>query len=171
MILEKVFIIFGMLLAHFLNGSNLFELGNAIRPDFMIIFVIFFAFRKGGLYGLWLGFFGGLLADTALGGEIGPDNLIYYKIGLHSFSYAITGYLVGKVARGAYTENYVSTTIYVFGFTILSRILTYLLFWLFFHSNHSYSFLYVSIYNAFIGPAMFFLLTLAYRLEHDEVRQ
>lgn len=171
MILEKVFIIIGMLLAHFLNGSNLFELGNAIRPDFMVIFVIFFAFRKGAMYGLWLGFCGGLLTDTSLGGEIGPDDAIYYKIGLHSLSYSLIGYIIGKVTRNAYTENYISITIYVFGFTLFSRILTYLLFWMFFHSNHSYSFFYVSLYNAFIGPALFFFFTWAFRLDPDEVRQ
>jgi rod shape-determining protein MreD len=171
MILEKVFIIIGMLLSHFLNGSNLFELGNAVRPDFMIIFVVFFAFRKGAMYGLWLGFIGGLLSDTALGGEIGPDDLVYYKIGLHSLSYSLVGYVIGKVTRSAYTENYISITIYVFGFTLLSRIITYLLFWMFFHSNQSYSFFYVSLYNAFIGPALFFLFTWTFRLEPDEVRQ
>lgn len=171
MILDKVFIIIGMLLAHFLNGSNVFELGNAIRPDFMIIFVMFFALRKGAMYGLWLGFLGGLLSDTALGGEIGGDDIVYYKIGLHSFAYALVGYIIGKVTRSSYTENYISITIYVLGFTLLSRIITYLLFWMFFHSNQSYSFLYVSIYNAVIGPALFFMFTWIYRLESDELRQ
>ncbi|MCW7468732.1 rod shape-determining protein MreD [Leptospira kanakyensis] len=171
MILDKLFIIIGLLLSHFLNGSNVFELGNAIRPDFMVIFVVFFALRKGPLYGLWLGFFGGLLTDTALGGEIGGDNIVYYKIGLHSFSYAIIGYIVGKVMRSSYTENYISITIYILGFTLVSRIITYLLFLMFFHSNQSYSFLYVSLYNAFIGPALFFLFSWAFRLDADEVRQ
>ncbi|MDF3818650.1 rod shape-determining protein MreD [Leptospira sp. 96542] len=171
MILDKIFIIIGMLLSHFLNGSNLFELGGAIRPDFMIIFIIFFALRKGAMYGLWLGFFGGLLSDTALGGEIGGDNIEYYKIGLHSFSYAAVGYLIGKITKNSYTENYISITIYVLGFTLLSRIITYFLFWMFFHSNQSYSFIYVSLYNAFIGPALFFLFTWAFQLYSDEVRQ
>lgn len=170
MILEKLFIVIGVLLAHFLNGSNIFELGNAVRPDFMIIFVLFFALRKGALVGLWLGFFGGLLTDTALGGEINPDSSLYYKVGLHSFSYAIVAYIVGKLTRNAYTENYISIMIYVFGFTLLSRLITYLLFLLFFHTNSNYSFIYVSIYNAVIGPMLFFVFTWIYRLEADDVR-
>lgn len=170
MILERLFVAIGLLLSHFLNGSNLFELGNAIRPDFMVIYVMFFALRKGAMYGLWLGFFGGLLTDTSLGGEIGADNIVYYKIGLHSFAYAITGYIVAKVLRSSYTENYISITIYVFGVTVFCRGLTYLVFWLFFHSNASYSFIYVSLYNAFLGPALFFLFSWAFRLESDEVR-
>jgi len=170
MILDKVFIIIGVLLAHFLNGSNLFELGNAIRPDFMIVFVIFFALRKGALVGLWLGFFGGLLTDTALGGEVSAENLVFYKIGLHSLSYALVGYFIGKLTRNAYTENYFSITVYVLIFTFISRVLTYLLFLLFFHSNSNYSFVYVSLYNAFLGPLLFFVFTWIYRLEADDVR-
>lgn len=171
MIFEKIFIVIGILLAHFLNGSNLFELGNAVRPDFMVVFVVFFALRKGAFYGLWLGFFGGLLTDTALGGEISADQAVYYKIGLHSLSYSLVGYIIGKVTRNAYTENYISVTIYVLGFTLLSRIITYVLFWIFFHANSNYSFIYVSLYNAFLGPFLFFVFTWIYRLEADEVRQ
>ncbi|EMY02379.1 rod shape-determining protein MreD-like protein [Leptospira interrogans str. 2002000626] len=69
MILEKLVIAIGILIAHFLNGSNLFEIGSAIKPDFMILLVLFFALRRGPLYGLWIGFFGGLLTDSGLGGE------------------------------------------------------------------------------------------------------
>lgn len=41
MILEKLVIAIGILIAHFLNGSNLFEIGSAIKPDFMILLVLF----------------------------------------------------------------------------------------------------------------------------------
>lgn len=43
MILERIVIGVGILLAHILNGTNLFDIGTAIKPDFMILFVIFFA--------------------------------------------------------------------------------------------------------------------------------
>lgn len=51
MILEKLVIAVGILIAHFLNGSNFFEIGSAIKPDFMILLVLFFLFEKGGT--LW----------------------------------------------------------------------------------------------------------------------
>ena len=56
MILERIVIGIGILLAHVLNGTNLFDIGTAIKPDFMILLVIFFALRKGGMSGLWIGF-------------------------------------------------------------------------------------------------------------------
>lgn len=168
MIIEKLFIGLGILLAHFLNGSTIFEIAG-FKPDFFIIFTIFFALRLGALYGLWIGFIGGLLSDSALGGEIGPDGLVYYKIGLHSLAYSFTGYIVGKFTRSAYNENYFSITIFVFIFTLLSRIIVYIIFRIFFHANHSYSFLGTSIYSAILGPLVFFVLSWIYKLYPDSV--
>jgi rod shape-determining protein MreD len=168
MILEKLIVGFGILLAHFLNGSNAFELGGSFKPDFMMILVIFFALRRGGLYGLWVGFFAGLLTDSGLGGVTGEDQVVYYKIGLHSFAYSIMGYAVGKFTRNAYNENYLSITIYTFVFTLISRIIIYFIFGFFFHENANYSFISTSVYNALIGPAFFFVLTWIYRMEPDE---
>ena len=108
MILERIVIGVGILLAHILNGTNLFDIGTAIKPDFMILFVIFFALRKGGMSGLWIGFIGGLLTDAALGGEEGLGGKVYYKIGIHSLSFSIIGYLLGKFGRISYNENFVS---------------------------------------------------------------
>ncbi len=167
MILEKIMIGVGLLLAHFLNGSALFEIGG-YKPDFMMILVLFFALRKGGLFGLWIGFFGGLLTDSGLGGETEIDNEVYYKIGLHTLSYSLTGYIVGKFTRSAYNENYLSITIYVLVFTFLSRVFVYLLFILFFHSNDSYSLIATSLYTAILGPLFFFILTWSYKLSPTE---
>lgn len=168
MIFEKLVIAIGILFSHFLNGSTIFELGGSFKPDFMIIFVIFFALRKGPLYGLWVGFLGGLLTDSGLGGESGADQIVYYKIGLHSLSYSITGYIVGKFTRSAYSENYFSITLYSLAFTFFSRIITYVLFIMFYHPNDSYSFFATSIYTAILSPVFFFVLTWSYKLYQDE---
>jgi rod shape-determining protein MreD len=168
MIVEKLVIAVGILFSHFLNGSTIFELGGSYKPDFMMIFVIFFALRKGPLYGLWIGFFSGLLTDSGLGGETGADQVVYYKIGLHSMSYSIIGYIMGKFTRSAYNENYLSITIYTFIFTLVSRFFTYLLFILFFHPNDSYSFFGTALYTALLSPIFFFLLTWIYQLNQDE---
>ncbi len=168
MILEKIVIFAGILVAYFLNGSNLFELGKSIKPDFMILLVTFFALRKGALSGLWIGFFGGLLSDAGLGGEIGAGGIIHYKVGLHSMSFSLLGYAIGKFGRSAYSENFLSVCVVNFAITLVSRLLTYFLFVIFFHSNENYGFLTTSIYNGAIAPIVFFILTWAYRLEPAE---
>ncbi|MCE9501436.1 MAG: rod shape-determining protein MreD [Leptospira sp.] len=165
MILEKSVIAIGILVAHFLNGSNLFELGSSIKPDFMIILVIFFALRKGTLSGLWVGFFGGLLSDTGLGGEIGAKGEILYKIGLHTLSFSMIGYFLGKFGRTAYNENFISISVTTFIITLLARLSTYFLFSIFFHSNLNYAFFSTSLYNAAIAPIVFSALTWIYRLD------
>ena len=168
MILEGFVIGIGVVLAHILNGSNLFDIGVSIKPDFVIIFVAFFALRKGDMSGLWIGFFGGLLTDAALGGEQGLGGKVYYKIGIHSLSFCLVGYIVGKFTRMSYNENYVSISIFVFGITLVSRIFTYFLFSFFFTSNTSYSFLATSIYNAAIAPLTFFILSWIFKLDPSE---
>lgn len=168
MILERIVIGIGILLAHVLNGASLFDIGTAIKPDFMILLVIFFALHKGGLTGLWVGFLGGLLTDAALGGEEGVGGIIYYKIGIHSLSFSIVGYLLGKFGRISYNENFVSISIFAFILTLITRGLTYMLFSFFFHSNLNYSFLATSIYNAAISPITFFLLSWVYKLESTD---
>lgn len=165
MILERLVIGIGILLAHVLNGTNLFDIGTAIKPDFMILLVIFFALRKGGMSGLWIGFIGGLLTDAALGGEEGLGGKVYYKIGIHSLSFSIIGYLLGKFGRISYNENFVSISIFAFLLTLVTRGLTYMLFSFFFHPNLNYSFVATSIYNAAIAPLTFFTLSWIYKLD------
>ncbi|PJZ68631.1 rod shape-determining protein MreD [Leptospira perolatii] len=166
MILEYVVIGAGLFIAHFLNGTNSFETFGT-KPDFMVLFVLFFALRKGALAGVWVGFFGGLLSDSGLGGEI-VGNVVTYKIGLHSLTFCLMGFLVGKFARSAYHENYLSITLYSVIITFVTRVATYLLFSLFFHENLSYSLFGTSIYNAIIAPLFFYLLGKLYRLEQAE---
>ena len=168
MILEYIVIVIGLLTSYFLNGSNLFELGNAVKPDFMVIFVVFFALRRGPMFGLWIGFFGGLLTDSALGGVIGEGGETFYKIGLHSLVMSVLGYIIGKFARGSFHENYLSVTIYLFLFTLASRVMIYLVYIMFFHKNLNYSFFPTSIYNGIIAPVAFFILTWAYKLEEGD---
>lgn len=168
MILEKIVIGIGLVLAHFLNGSNLFELGPAIKPDFVFLFIIFFALKKGELSGLWIGFFGGLLSDAGLGGEIGEGGRVYYKIGIHTLSFCIVGYLVGKFARAKYNETFIYISITIFLLSIATRVFTYILFLMFFHPNENYSFFSNSIYNAFIAPVTFFALSWVYKIELSE---
>ncbi|EMY02388.1 hypothetical protein LEP1GSC029_4196 [Leptospira interrogans str. 2002000626] len=93
-------------------------------------------------------------------------NVVTYKIGLHSLTFCLIGYLVGKFARSAYHENYLSITIYSLLITFITRLATYYLFSLFFHENMSYSLFFTSLFNALIAPAFFYALTWIYQLDH-----
>ncbi|MGJ4786465.1 rod shape-determining protein MreD [Leptospira koniambonensis] len=166
MILEYIVIGAGILISHFLNGTNLFEI-SGFKPDFMVIFVLFFALRRGTMAGIWIGFFGGLLSDSGLGGEI-VDNIVTYKIGLHSLTFCIMGYIVGKFARPAYHENQISIMLYSLVVTLVSRIASSLLFSAFFHENLNYSIISTSIFNGAIAPMFFWILGKLYRLEQAE---
>lgn len=166
MILEYVVIGAGIFIAHFLNGTNTFEI-LGYKPDFMVLFVLFFALRKGAMSGIWIGFFGGLLSDSGLGGEIVGD-IVTYKIGLHSLTFCVMGYLVGKFARPAYHENLISIMLYALAVTLVSRVASYYLFSLFFHENLNYSIFSTSIFNSIIAPLFFWILGKLYRLEQGE---
>ena len=168
MIFEKIVVLSGIILAHILNGSNLFDFGPEIKPDFMIRLILFFSLRKGEMAGLWGGVIGGVLSDAGLGGEEGTGGKIYYKIGVHSLSFSIIGYLLGKFGRSFYNENYISITIYAFGVTLLMRALTYTLFSFFFYNNLNYSLFICSIYNAVLAPLTFFVLSWTYKLQPSE---
>jgi rod shape-determining protein MreD len=168
MILENLVIALGIIIAHILNGSNIFDIGIAAKPDFMIIFVLFFALRRGEMSGLWIGFLGGLLSDAALGGEEGLGGKMFYKIGVHALSFSIVGYFVGKFGRMSYNENYISISIFAFLISLIARFLTHLVFSFFFHQNSNYSLLSTSVYNAAIAPLTFFILTWIYKLEASE---
>lgn len=169
MILEALVIFIGIVMSHVLNGSNIFDIGT-FKPDFVILIFSFFALRKGELSGLWVGFFGGLLSDAALGGEEGVGGKMFYKIGVHSLCFSMIAYLVGKFARNYYNENFVSIMIFTFSITLTTRIATYFVFGLFFHQNSSYSFLTTSIYNMFIAPITFFIFSWIYKLDVSEGR-
>lgn len=164
MILEKVVVFIGLLFSHFLNSSQLFDIGG-IKPDFMIVFVLFFALRRGALFGLWVGFVAGLLTDGALGAETDTNGRVEYMVGIHSLAYSIIGYIVGKFTRNAYNENYFSITIYSLVTTLVSRIMIYFIFVTFFYSNKNFSFIGVSLYTAAISPLLFYAFTIIYRLE------
>jgi rod shape-determining protein MreD len=168
MILEKLVIAAGIFLCHFLNGSTIFDLGPAVKPDFVFLLVIFFALRKGEISGLWVGFFGGLLSDAGLGDVQGLDGRTYYKIGVHSLSFSIVGYMLGKFGRSYYHENFFSISTFSFFLTLIGRGITYIVFTSFFGPNDNYSFIGSSIYNAAIAPLAFFIFTFSYRLEPSE---
>lgn len=166
MILEIIVIFAGIFLTNVLDSTTLFEFSAGIKPEFTILLIIFFSLKKGALSGLWIGFFCGLLADASLGAEEVAGKF-YYKIGIHSLSYSLIGYLLGKFGRIYYTENYISISVYAFLFTLTMRGFSYFLFAVFFYQNQNYSILANSIYNAAIAPLSFFIFSWIYKIEGE----
>ncbi len=166
MILELLVIAAGIFLVNVLDSTRLFDIAG-VRPDFTILLVIFFSLKKGQLSGLWIGFFGGLLADVSFGAEeIGGK--VYDKIGIHSLSYSLVGYFLGKFGRNYYSENYISISTYAFLFTVIIKGFSYILFSIFFYKDQNYSVLATSIYNTAIAPLSFFIFSWVYKLEGIE---
>lgn len=167
MILEIIVVLAGIFLANVLDSTRLFELVAGIKPDFTILLVIFFSLKKGELSGLWVGFLGGLLADASFGAEE-INGKIYDKIGIHSLSYSLVGYLLGKFGRNYYSENYISISVYAFILTLIIKGFSYFLFAIFFYKDQNYSIWASSVYNAAIAPLSFFIFSWIYRLETTE---
>ena len=81
MLFEKIMIGAGIILVHFVNRSSIIDLSDKLpfpfQPDLLFIFTIFFALRRGGLTGLWVGFLSGILIDIDLGDIEASDGLAF----------------------------------------------------------------------------------------------
>ncbi|MCB1158141.1 MAG: rod shape-determining protein MreD [Leptospiraceae bacterium] len=173
MMIEKIMTGAGILLVHFLNRSPYLDLSDKLpfhfQPDLMFIFVIFFSLRRGALTGLWVGFFGGLLTDLDQG-AVDSTAVIHSMIGLHTFSYSIIGYLMGKFGRNAYNENFLSISITMFVLTLLVRGVTFTLYIFFFKADEkNYAFFGTAFFNSILSPIFFSALSWIYRMESAEV--
>ncbi len=55
---------------------------RGIRPDFMLMFLVYFTIRWGGFYGILFGFVFGILVDLAgTGGTFGLTPIVYTSLG------------------------------------------------------------------------------------------
>lgn len=81
----KIFFpIIGLFLLQFLLSDFLSIKG--IRPDFILIYILYTSIRYGNIYGVIVGFFLGILVDLVGVGSF---------FGLTSLTFVITGYLAG----------------------------------------------------------------------------
>lgn len=176
MLLEFAVIILGMLGSYFLKDINFLSLQfdvlntGVIYPDFLLIFVVYFALIKGEFTGLWIGFFAGILEDSTIlrfGGGADPFTSI---LGLHAFAYTILGYGLGKANRMMDRDNLSTTLIVVFGATLATRFLVWLEMGIVNQFYASYSFLSTALYTAAIAPVWFALLSWLYRIGGEKNR-
>lgn len=90
------FYIFLFIICFFLQLilTDLIEI-KQIRPDFLLVFVIWFAHHEGQAYGTLVGFFSGILQDV-------------YQVhffGLSAFGKAITGFIAGLISQQSITQK------------------------------------------------------------------
>lgn len=163
----------GILVSFFLKGFNFLSLnfeklgGSVIYPDFLLIFVIFFALRRGEFAGLWIGFFAGLLEDAGLLGYTQRTGEFLPIIGTHALVYCLTGFILGKVNRLMDKDRTATVVLLVFVTTLLERAFVWLLVGLLEDFNKSYSFMGPAVYTALLAPVWFFILSWVYQIQDE----
>jgi len=167
MLLEVGAIILGMLVSFFLKDINFLSL-NFIYPDFLLIFIVYFALRRGEFAGIWIGFAAGLLEDSNILAFSSSQGKYVPVIGTHMLVYCLTGYLLGRFNRIIDRHSMIPIIVVVFVTTLLVRIQVWLVsFVLLQEVNRNYSFLATSVYTALLAPVWFWLLNWVYRYSQE----
>jgi rod shape-determining protein MreD len=169
MILETIAIGVGIVISFFLKDINFLGLNIAflntglVYPDFLLIFLIFFAMYRGEFAGLWIGFFTGILEDSGMI-QFSSHPLAFVNIlGVHSLIYTLTGFFLGKLSRYMDRNSTLPIIAVTFVTAFVVRLMTWIVMGVVAEFNHSFSFLSPAIYTAAVSPIWFFILGWAYR--------
>ncbi|MEW6182407.1 MAG: rod shape-determining protein MreD [Bacillota bacterium] len=87
-----------------------------VKPDLLLLLVVFNGFLKGPREGAFWGFIAGILEDLAFG----------YYIGLHALSKLAAGYVAG-LGEYVYKENSIVAAAMVWGTSLVSGCVMYVL--------------------------------------------
>lgn len=170
MLIETGVIALGMALCYFLKDIQFLSLNfnflntGVINPDFLLMFVIFFALFRGEFSGLWIGFFAGLLEDSANWVIGGGDAEFSALIGIHSLIYSLSGFFLGKINRVIDRRQTLPIMVLVLAATFVVRFLTWLLQGIVEDFNSNYSLLGPAIYTALLAPIWFAVMAWVYRI-------
>jgi rod shape-determining protein MreD len=165
----EIFVVFlGLIFSYFLKDINFLSLqfdflkSGSVYPDFLLIFLIYFSLKTNEMWGIWLGFFAGLLEDSTIL-QFSPKNNEYiHLIGIHTLIYPIMGFILGKINRYLDINN-IRTIIFVtFGCSFITRFLIWILMGIIDKFYQSYSFIAPSIYTSILAPVWFFFLKWIY---------
>lgn len=121
-----------------------------VKPDLILIFVIFNALLNGSRNGAVFGLVGGILQDLITG----------QFIGLNAISKALTGYIFGLAGKKLYKENIIIPIISLFLGSIFSDLCIYLLGY-FINLNSSLLWVFkdkilpAAFYNACLAPFIY----------------
>ena len=169
MLIEGFIIAIGMLIAHFLDGSEIFKSVlqlDGIYPDFLLAFIIFFSLRRGEFSGIWLGFFGGVLEDADPLGF--AENIGGAVVGLHMLIYTITGYTLGRLNRIVDRDSMLPIAGMVLVTTILVRFFIWMMYGVVRDFNYNYGIFGTAVYTAFFSPIWFYALGFVYKFTSED---
>lgn len=107
-----------LLLALFAIALQGTLLSGGTKPDFVLIFVIFYALKQGQLRGVVYGALTGLLIDSANGLILGPNIL----------SKALIGYSVPFFRKKLFEWNSIVSAFFILVFSLFDLFLNYLCF-------------------------------------------
>lgn len=116
-----------------------------VKPDLLLVLVLFYGLFRGSISGAKLGFFYGLAEDLLLG----------RFVGLNAATKMLVGYLIGLGERRFFKNNLILPILVVFGGTLLSHFMYTLLFSLI--SGYGQFILFrqyalpLAVYNAIMG--------------------
>jgi len=163
MLLEKIIIILAVFISYFLQTSlEFFQLGG-IKPDFLLLLTIYYSMFRGEMYGIWIGFFSGLLQDINLGAmAISGTMQGRHYLGINILPKALVGYLTGKFSDSFQKSNNLSWFFIVFIFSLIKGFVLFILTAIF-HGNVAAEMLVTivmpeSLYNALLSLIWFRML-------------
>ncbi|MGQ9630135.1 MAG: rod shape-determining protein MreD [bacterium] len=107
------FIIFGVLLQTTVLNLIQIPLWGGIKPDLMLIIVVYFALSGGRIEGAFIGFASGLMKDVFSQGVVGVNALCL----------SIIGYSLGLVDGRIYKRNSIDQGFFVIASTVAYAIL------------------------------------------------
>ena len=163
----------GLVISYFLKDFEFLSLElrflskATVFPDFLLIFVAYFALKRDSLSGLWVGFFAGMLEDST-NWIFNPKNSVDVDgyttiIGIHALVYTLIGFILGQVKTIYENQQTFITMIIVFLMVVFARFLTWTIHGFVDDFNFNYAIVAPALYTAIIAPLWFTLLAWIYR--------
>lgn len=125
-----------MIVVCFLIQSNLeaFEL-LGIKPDFLLLLVIYFSIVRGSFAGVWVGFFAGLLQDINLSGLFtSNDTDLVFFWGVRALPKALIGYISGHIVTWVNRKSLLFSALLIFCMTSLEICFSFIIVIIFYRS-------------------------------------
>lgn len=126
--------------------GDILTIGN-IKPDFLIVILIYFAFRHSASESGIMGFIAGILQDSLSGGALGVNTFTKLIIGL-----------IASTIKKVYAENLITIPLSIFVFTIIHSLLFFGVQFIFVKTLELPTLnmiLLLSLYNTVIGIVIF----------------
>lgn len=165
----NVFIYLGLVVAYFLKDINFLSLqfpflgvGN-IYPDFLLLYIVFFALITSDIQSIWIAFAGGLLEDTTLLKFSSQTSEFTNLLGIHALVYPVVAYVLTSIKKHIDIDNMITIITVSFFSVLVSRILVWLYLGIV-DNFYSMDFLGPSLYSAVLAPVWFSFLRWVFKV-------